>query len=183
MIAILFILAVMIGSQYFFNFIFGTEQDYAWHSKVGYLFMMILLLFFAIQLFLACLALQKRFEKLRKNLESFIPRNQVQIVASTEKTVLPEIGRIYHTLCDGIETINDTFTFPFILILANVLVSHSIIKLRNLNSLTQSVSAFLCVFCLCVRRRDFASFECWVEQGLLQRNFLHFSFPNQSYDC
>lgn len=114
----------MVLLQLLTNFLFGIRQDFLWYTVISYAAMIFLLLFFAAQFILACMALTKRFRDLNENLRNFISNSSVIIVVASKASNIREIGKVFHKLCDAIETINETFTFPFILILAHVLVRH-----------------------------------------------------------
>jgi uncharacterized membrane protein YbhN (UPF0104 family) len=78
-------------------------------------------LFFVSQFWFVSFAVRLRFEifnnYLRREICRKICNNWKAKSLSTHK-----LGRIFHSLCDSIDIINDTFTFHFIFIFTNILV-------------------------------------------------------------
>lgn len=87
--------------------------------------------FFA-QLMLSCLCLRKRFEILHENIKwSIVCSNQKVFMNNSASWV--RIGRIYQSLCNGIEIINETFTIHFVFLFGNILVRKSKLRVFNIS--------------------------------------------------
>lgn len=89
---------------------------------VSYCVNSILRLFFVSQFFLVSFSLQIKFKSLNENLKRLVSTREVQMVAS-RNSFTKDFGQTYQILCDAIDIVNETFTFPLALVLANVLVS------------------------------------------------------------
>lgn len=73
---------------------------------------------YVVQFILALSTLRMRFRKLNKSVEI------MKFDIGGKEAVL--ISRLYHKLCDIAEILNETFTFHFIAIFANLLVRMAI---------------------------------------------------------
>lgn len=78
--------------------------------------------FYIAQFVLACSAMQLRFKELNNNLNFSFSVTEIKIVASKNYDLF-KVGKLFHDLCDGIEILNQTFTFHLIAILMNTMVS------------------------------------------------------------
>lgn len=107
------------------NEIFGLEHV-ALTTLFRYAYIFCFHIIYVLQFVLPCMAIIFRFKNLNHHLES-----SANVYMPHETN---EICQLYHKLCDGVEIINQTVTFPiapiFIIILVR-LISESILKLIN----------------------------------------------------
>lgn len=75
---------------------------------------------FVFQFIIASLALRSRFQALNESFENF-SNDEINFV-ETKVFESVKIGKLFDKLCDGIEIINETFTFQFIFIFTQLLV-------------------------------------------------------------
>lgn len=83
--------------------------------------------FYVAQFIVACLAMQKRFDELSISLKFSFSVSKIKISTSKNHEFL-KFGKLFHNLCDGIEILNQTFTFHFVAILMNIVVSFNVKK-------------------------------------------------------
>lgn len=77
---------------------------------------------FIAQFLLATGLVRCRFEALNENLKSYIMTSNLKVLTAKPLSTI-KCGKVFHSLCDCIEIINKTFTFHFIVMIANSLVS------------------------------------------------------------
>lgn len=92
-------------------------------DNLSYCFVIMARLFFPLQFVLASLAVEKRFACLNQHLELLISQQSLNKF-SLNCFQASKYSKSFHKLCDGIDTINETFTFQLILIFATVTVRH-----------------------------------------------------------
>lgn len=101
-------------------------------GTVFYSFTDILRVIYFAQLIIACMIIRERFEKLNEKINKFdstgrISFNRIQPIlrysATGDIAKTQDLGKLFHSLCDGIEIVNQTFTPHFILLVSNALVS------------------------------------------------------------
>lgn len=73
------------------------------------------------QLFLSCKCLQIRFHRLNETLNSSNNNSNVSII-SEKVSMNWKFGKVYYGLCDGIDILNDSFTFHFVFLFTSILV-------------------------------------------------------------
>lgn len=76
--------------------------------------------FLVLQFWLACFFVQSRFSALNEFLKSFITSSRF---SSVKTLTLFKCARVFHSLCDSIEIINQTFTVHFICMIFYTMVS------------------------------------------------------------
>lgn len=101
---------------------FGLKQSNV-SIFISYNIVNFLRLFFVMQFCFACNAIRKRFSALNVCLEKAILKKFVSTMDSSSSS----FGKIYQSLCDEIENINETFTFHFIFVFGNILVDSTYI--------------------------------------------------------
>lgn len=74
---------------------------------------------------LASSALRSRFQALNESFENF-SNDEIKFV-ETKAYESVKIGKLFDKLCDGIEIINETFTFQFIFLFTQLLVGFIIL--------------------------------------------------------
>lgn len=101
------------------------QKRFDWFSlavSFNYGFMNIFRTIYVAQFLFVCFTTRERFRKLNdyimSSCTSFDTNRQIKPPAPSE------FGRVFHILCDGISVINDTFTFQFIFLIPNIMVSY-----------------------------------------------------------
>jgi 7tm Chemosensory receptor len=102
--------------------------------------------FFTTQFFLACQCICVRFEELNEKLLRFKKQKPLPAVDW-------RIGKLFNSLCDLIDILNDSFTTPFVLIFPNILIKaiFAAFALANelmLNSPDSMIALIISVFAL-----------------------------------
>ena len=86
-----------------------------------YFFVVCVRTFFATQFMFASAAVQNRFAILNSHIvEETLTKQQKSF--STKYFLVSKYSTVYHYLCDGIEMINDTFTFQLVFTFAATMV-------------------------------------------------------------
>lgn len=116
---VLFIVTIQIPLVYG---IFNQLEFPPLMSVMTYVFMIFIRLFSMSQLFLAVMAIISRFRLFNEIFSQNILLNHLGPLCVHE-SVLKHYGSIFHKLCDGIEVINQSLTFQFILLLPHILVT------------------------------------------------------------
>ena len=75
---------------------------------------------FVCQFIISSLALKNRFQALNESFENF-SNDEIKFV-ETKVFESAKFGKLFDKLCDGIEIVNETFTFQFIFLFAQMLV-------------------------------------------------------------
>lgn len=89
---------------------------------VTYVFMIFVRIFFMSQLLLACSAVKSRFHLFNDAFSQKFLLNRLEPLCVQESD-LKCYGFIFHQLCDGIEMINQSFTFQLIPLMPHILVT------------------------------------------------------------
>lgn len=84
---------------------------------------------FVVQFVLACVFVRTRFCALNEYIRRSTSMRNKKLFETKSLSTL-KVGRVFHSLADSVEIINETFTFHFILILAIILVSSTKVSPR-----------------------------------------------------
>lgn len=76
--------------------------------------------FYFTQLTLACIAIKERFKNLNNHLKLL---NSDVSSSTTNNFNILDYAKFYHSLCDGLEMVNKTFTQQFVFLIPNLMVN------------------------------------------------------------
>lgn len=99
----------------------GSKDPVSLFCSFSYVFVDLFKCLYVTQLFLGCKCLQIRFEMLNKTLNSSNTNSNVSII-SEKVSMNWKFGKVYYKLCDGIDILNDSFTFHFVFLFSSILV-------------------------------------------------------------
>lgn len=111
----------------------GISQDLRYFEMISYICQNLLRLFFTCQLILASLAVKARFRLLNIHLKKTIKMKNNCKNIPLKNFKASDYSNLYHKLCDAINVINNTFTFPFIVIFPVLMVN--CLKFENMSSI------------------------------------------------
>lgn len=114
MISIVFYLSLM-------NSLKVAGNNFSIKNIIGYSFVTTFRTFFSVQFVFACFIVQKRFEALNVHLINSMSLKKFNFYAQ-KSFLTSKYATLYHQLCNGIDAINETFTFQLIFVFAITLV-------------------------------------------------------------